>query len=96
MSITVEEAATMATRTVRLDDETEQALAEIRAATGLRMSEALKRGIHALRSEIVREGGCRPYDVFRELDLGPGGYASVPSTEVKRGVKEAVRKKLAR
>jgi plasmid stability protein len=60
MSITVEEAATMATRTVRLDDETEQALAEIRAATGLRMSEALKRGIHALRSEIVREGGCRP------------------------------------
>jgi hypothetical protein len=86
----------MSTRTVRLDDETEQALAEIQAATGLRVSEALKRGIHVLRSEIVREGGRRPYDVFRELDLGPGGYASVPSSDVKRGVREAVKKKLAR
>lgn len=86
----------MSTRTVRLDDETEQALAEIQAATGLRVSEALKRGIHVLRSEIARKGGRLPYDVFRELDLGPGGYASAPSSDVKRGVREAVKKKLAR
>jgi hypothetical protein len=43
-----------------------------------------------------REGGRLPYDVFRELDLGPGGYASVPSTDVKRGVREALKRKLAR
>jgi hypothetical protein len=36
------------------------------------------------------------YEIYEELDLGPGGYAVAPSTETKRGVKEAIRKKLKR
>jgi hypothetical protein len=36
------------------------------------------------------------YDIYRELDLGPGGYSSVPSTETRRGVREAILKKLNR
>ena len=86
----------MATRTVRLDDEAEEALQEVREATGLPISEALKQGLRALQ-ERVRNGSRRtPYDIYTELDLGPGGDAIAPSTEVRRGVRESLRKKLRR
>jgi hypothetical protein len=86
----------MPIRTVRLDDETEKALQEIQAATGLRVSEALKRGLRALRSEIERDAGRLPYNIYRELDLGAGGYASAASTDVKRAVRQRLRKKLSK
>lgn len=86
----------MATRTVRLDDEAEKALQEVREATGLPISEALKRGLRSLQDQVRREGGRTPYDVYQELDLGPGGYAIAPSTDSRRGVREALRKKLRR
>ena len=80
----------MAIRTVRLDDEAEAALGEIRAATGLPISETLKRGLRALRDHVRQESTRTPSDVFRELDLGPGGYAIAPSTDVRRGVRAAL------
>jgi hypothetical protein len=83
----------MGTRTVRLDDETEKSLEEIRAATGLSISAVLKRGILAFRKELSSKTTRTPFDVYRELDLGTGGYAIAPSTEVRRGVREALRKK---
>lgn len=86
----------MATRTVRLDAETEQALQEVQAATGLPISEALKRGLRSLQEQVRREVGRTPYDVYQELDLGPGGYAIAPSTATRGGVREAVRRKLGR
>jgi hypothetical protein len=36
------------------------------------------------------------YDIYHELDLGPGGYSSAPSTETRRGAREAILKKLNR
>jgi hypothetical protein len=86
----------MATRTVRLDDEAETALAEVRKATGLPISEALKRGLRTLRDQVRQECVRTPYDVFRELDLGPGGYAIGPSTDTRRTVRRAVKSKLRR
>jgi hypothetical protein len=86
----------MATRTVRLDAEAEKALQEVRAATGLPISEALKRGLRSLQEQVRREAGRTPYDVYRELDVGAGGYAIAPSTETRRGVREAIRRKLRR
>jgi hypothetical protein len=86
----------LATRTVRLDAEAEKALREVQVATGLPISEALKRGLRSLREQVRREAGRTPYDVYQELDLGPGGYAVVPSTDTRRGVREAVRRKLRR
>jgi hypothetical protein len=86
----------MATRTVRLDDETEEALREIQAATGLPISEALKRGLRALQEQVRQASDRAPYDIYRELDLGPGGYAVAPSTAVRRGVRAAIAKKLRR
>jgi hypothetical protein len=86
----------MATRTVRLDDEAEQALKEVRAATGLPISEALKRGLRSLRDQVRDGAGRAPYEIYRELDLGAGGYASTPSSDVKRGVRRVLKKKLGR
>jgi 8-oxo-dGTP pyrophosphatase MutT (NUDIX family) len=86
----------MAIRTVRLDDEAEAVLREIREATGLPISEALKRGLRSLRQHVEQESGRTPYDIYQELDLGPGGYAVAPSTETRRGVRKVLRKKFHR
>jgi hypothetical protein len=86
----------MATRTVRLDDEAEAALQQIRDATGLPISEALKQGLQSLKQRVSEEARRRPYDVYRQLDLGPGGYAIAPSTDTRRGLAAALRKKLRR
>jgi hypothetical protein len=86
----------MATRTVRFDDETEKVLAEVRAATGWPISEVLKRGVKAVQ-DLVRKSPPRlPYDVYQELDLGPGGYAIASSEDTRAGVREALKRKLDR
>ena len=86
----------MATRTVRLDDEAEAALQQIRDATGLPISEALKRGLQTLKERVEQESERTPYDIYKQLDLGPRGYAVGPSTETRRTVITAIRKKLRR
>ena len=86
----------MATRTVRLDAEAEKALREVQTTTGLPISEALKRGLRALQAQVRREAARTPYDVYRELDLGGGGYAIAPSTESRRAVRAAIKKKFRR
>ena len=86
----------MSTRTVRLDDEAEKALEEVVQATGLTISGALKQGILILRHQVSQETTQTPYDVYAELDLGPGGYAIAPAAEVRQGVRDAIGKKLGR
>jgi hypothetical protein len=86
----------MASRTVRLDEEAEAALRQVRKATGLPISEALKRGLHTLREQVRQETARMPYDIYRELDLGPGGYAIASSADTRRGVTQALKKKLHR
>ena len=86
----------MGIRTVRLDEETEKALEQIVTVTGLSLSAAMKKGLLVLRSEVVREAHRVPYDVYKELDLGPGGYAVAPATETRRGVRAAIHRKLRR
>jgi hypothetical protein len=86
----------MATRTVRLDKEAENVLREVQEATGLPISEALKRGLRALREEVRHRAVRSPHDIYKELDLGPGGYAIAPSTGVTRGVRQALKKKFNR
>jgi len=63
---------------------------------GISISEVLKRGIFAFRKEMSRHASQAPFDVYRELDLGEGGYAISPSTEVRRGVREALASKHGR
>jgi hypothetical protein len=83
----------MATRTVRLDKEAEEALAKLQKMTGLSISEVLKRGLMAYETATLEGGGIRPYDVYRTLDLGDGGYAVAPASDAKAAVAEAIRRK---
>jgi antitoxin component of RelBE/YafQ-DinJ toxin-antitoxin module len=86
----------MGIRTVRLDEETEKALEQVVTATGLSVSGAMKKGLLILRNEVAQEARRIPYDVYKELDLGPGGYTVAPATHTRRGVRMAVRRKLRR
>lgn len=86
----------MGIRTVRLDEETEKVLAEIVTVTGLSVSAAMKKGLLVLRNYAVREAQRIPYDIYRELDLGPGGYAIAPASRTRRAVRAAIRRKLRR
>ena len=86
----------MGIRTVRLDEETEKVLEQIVTVTGLSVSGAMKKGLLVLRNEVVREAQRVPYDIYKDLDLGPGGYAVAPATRTRRGVQAAIRRKLRR
>ena len=86
----------MATRTVRLDPDTERALQELKSATGLSVSGVLKRGILVFRQHTKDDRRPSAHAIYRTLDLGPGGYAIAPSTDTRRGVREALRRKLGR
>jgi hypothetical protein len=86
----------MASRTVRLDDDTEKVLKQLVEGTGLSISAVFKEGILALRDRMAAKPKRSAYDIYRELDLGPGGYASAPSTETRRGAREAIRRKHGR
>jgi hypothetical protein len=83
----------MGTRTVRLDDEAEETLGHLRSLTGLSISEVLKRGLHAYAAQAAEQVDRTPYDIYRELDLGPGGYADAPAREAKTAVANLIRRK---
>lgn len=86
----------MATRTVRLDDETEQILEQLVHGTGLSISAVLKQGLLAFREQLAQQTHRSAFEIYQELDLGSGGYAIAPSTESRRAVQEAIRRKLGR
>lgn len=86
----------MPTRTVRLDADTEKILEQIVHATGLSISAALKEGLLLLHHKMAQYTNRIPYDIYRELDLGPGGYAIAPSTHTRQAVQQSIRKKLGR
>ncbi|MGH8063882.1 MAG: hypothetical protein ACRERE_01330 [Candidatus Entotheonellia bacterium] len=70
----------MGVRTVRLDNEAEKALEQIRRLAGLSISGTFKRGLLLLRDDLVQKAQRTPYDIYAELNLGPDGYATAPST----------------
>ena len=83
----------MALRTVRLDNETEKILKQVTKKTGWSVSSTLKRGVLVLRDELGRRSQQSAFEIYRHLDLGPGGYAIAPSTETRRGMQLALRRK---
>ena len=86
----------MGTRTVRLDDETEKTLAMLTKLTGLTILELLRHGVLGYRSKALEETARKPYEIFRQLDLGSGGYARVPAKIAKTTVGDIIRKKPGR
>lgn len=86
----------MATRTVRLDDQAEAVLADLRQRTGMTISEVLKRGLEAYASTSPDQGKETPFEIFRRLDLGPGGYAVAPASEAKAAIAGTIEAKRRR
>jgi hypothetical protein len=86
----------MATRTVRLDKETEKVLSDVRAATGLPISATIKRSLCVLQAHVRRLPTRTAFEVYQELDLGPGGYSVAAASESRRGVRLALKRKLGR
>lgn len=86
----------MATRTVRLDDEDEAILREMVEATGLSVSGVLKRGLMAARDSLRAESLSRPWDVYCELDLGPGGTSKGSARSAKRDVRSLLQERARR
>ncbi|MDX2237295.1 MAG: hypothetical protein NW203_07005 [Hyphomonadaceae bacterium] len=78
----------MATRTVRMDEEQERLLARILRRTGGTASDALKRGLTLLEKELERTPQRSAWDVYSELDLGPGGSAAGPAAKSRETVQK--------
>ncbi len=83
----------MGSRSVRLDEDTERTLAKLTKMTGLSISEVLKRGVFAYRKKALEESARRPYEIYRQLDLGKGGYAKAPASKAKTAIKDVIRNK---
>jgi hypothetical protein len=81
----------MTTRSVRLDDEAERALAEIRRRSGQSISSAIKLSLISFRDNVLSHQARRPSEFFLQYDLGEGGYSIGPARESR----QVVRKKLA-
>jgi len=44
-------------------------------------------------AQALEQASRKPYDIYRELDLGGGGYASAPAREAKSAVAALIRRK---
>ena len=86
----------MGTRTVRLDEDAEKTLARLRKLTGLTISEVLKRGLSTYEQQSLGQKVVAPFEIYRRMDLGKGGWSIAPAADAKRGVREALRRKLGR
>ena len=80
----------MGIRTVRLDDDAEAVLADLRRRTGLSISDVFKRGLQAYASAARDAEIKMPYEIYRKLDLGPGGYAVAPAREAKARIAKTI------
>jgi len=83
----------MGSRIVHLDEGTEKALAMLIEMTGLTISELLNLGVLAYRSKALAETARKPYEIFRQLDLGSGGYARAPARNAKTAVADIIRER---
>lgn len=86
----------MGTRPVRLDEQTEKTLVMLTRLTGVTILDLLKRGVFAYRSKALEKTARKPYEIFRHLDLGSGGYARAPANNAKTAVGDIIRKKHGR
>jgi antitoxin component of RelBE/YafQ-DinJ toxin-antitoxin module len=83
----------MGTRSVRLDDEAESALAEIVGKTGVTISEAIKCGLIEYRNKARKISAKSPFEFFTHFDLGEGGYTKAPAREAGKSIKAKLKEK---
>lgn len=80
--------------TVRLDAASAAALEDIQSATGIAVTEALKRGLQALRDQVIANPKRTAYEYYRTLPVNTG--PSAVASDSRRAVREAIVKKTER
>lgn len=84
----------MGIRTVRMDDASEAALADLQRRTGLSISEVMRRSLRAYERALDADITRRPYEVYKSLGLpGEGGYALAPAAKAKEVIAEVIRRR---
>lgn len=84
----------MGTRTVRMDDASEAALADLQRRTGLSISEVMRRSLRAYERELDADITRRPYEVYRSLGLPrEGERALAPAAQAKEAIADVIRKR---
>jgi len=53
----------------------------------------LKRGLIAYKAQALEDSTSTPYDVYRQLDLGEGGYVVTPASRAKAEVGAIIQRK---
>ncbi len=53
----------------------------------------LKEGLTAFETQALQQANRNPYDIYRELDLGEGGYARAPAAQAKSALADIIRRK---
>lgn len=86
----------MGTRSVRLDEEAENALEEIVNCTGMSISDAIKQGLVAYREIAMETVTKKPADFFLGFDLEQGGYSIGNARHSKMLIQEKLRSKRPR
>lgn len=84
----------MGTRTVRMDDASEAALADLQRRTGLSISEVMRRSLRAYERELDSDITRRPYEVYQSLGLPRRGErALAPAAKAKEAIADVIRKR---
>lgn len=83
----------MSSKTVRMDAEDEALLDRIQRQTGWTASDVLKRGLRALHRDLAEAHATRPFDIYSELDLGPGGSAAGPASQSRETARRVIVRK---
>lgn len=83
----------MSTKSVRMEPEDEKLLDRIRRRTGWTASDALKRGLRLLARDISEKSPSSAFEIYSDLDLGPGGYAAGPASQSRETARKVIRRK---
>lgn len=83
----------MGTKTVRMEPEDEELLERLRKRTGLTTSDVLKRGLRLLDESLAKQPAKTPYEIYCELDIGPGDDSIPPASDSRNAVRQAILRK---
>jgi len=86
----------MTTTSLRLSEDDEKRLARIRKATGWTASEALKRGLRAIETDLAEKPAKTAWEIYCDLGIEPGEPTHDRASRSRELVREAIRAKHAR
>lgn len=83
----------MAIYTIELDARAEAILKKLMAATGVDEATAIQQALLDFEKTFEPPGVTQPFEIYRQLDLGEGGYAACPADQSRQGIVEMLQRK---